>query len=61
MKVPDGHVWLVGDNLPWSRDSREYGPVPMGLIVGKVLAKAWPPSRIGPVRNTLEPARFSDD
>ena len=44
VQVPEGHVWLAGDNLPWSRDSRTYGPVPMGLVVGKVIAKndgAW--------------------
>ena len=37
IQVPDGHVWLEGDNLAWSRDSRFYGPVPMALIKGKVV------------------------
>lgn len=43
-QVPPGHVWLIGDNLPASRDSRLYGPVPMALIDGKVIARtgAWP-------------------
>lgn len=40
VRVPEGHVWTVGDNLPWSRDSRLYGPVPMGLIKGKFVASA---------------------
>ncbi|KAN0060870.1 hypothetical protein ACQY0O_006604 [Thecaphora frezii] len=40
--VPSGHVWLVGDNLAKSTDSRHYGPVPMGLLRGKVLARAFP-------------------
>lgn len=44
IQVPPGHVWLIGDNLPASRDSRLYGPVPMALIDGKVIARtgAWP-------------------
>ncbi|TRM61481.1 peptidase S24/S26A/S26B/S26C, partial [Schizophyllum amplum] len=37
--VPEGHVWLAGDNLAWSRDSRVYGPVPMSLIAGKIVAR----------------------
>jgi inner membrane protease subunit 1 len=36
--VPKGHLWLMGDNYPHSRDSRTYGPVPMGLVRGKVVA-----------------------
>lgn len=35
IQVPEGHVWLEGDNLSWSRDSRFYGPVPMALIKGR--------------------------
>lgn len=40
--VPQGHVFLVGDNLANSTDSRQYGPVPLGLIRGKVIARLWP-------------------
>ena len=35
IQVPEGHVWVEGDNQGWSRDSRFYGPVPMALIVGR--------------------------
>ena len=43
IQVPEGHVWLAGDNLPYSRDSRTYGPLPMALIKGKIIATsdAW--------------------
>jgi len=40
--VPKDHVWLMGDNYTNSRDSRVYGPVPMGLIRGRIVAKVWP-------------------
>ena len=41
--VPDGHVWVEGDN-PWnSSDSRQYGPIPASLIVGRVVCRVWPP------------------
>ena len=34
-KVPVGTVYLLGDALERSRDSREFGPVPVGSIVGR--------------------------
>ncbi|PVU86489.1 hypothetical protein BB559_004277 [Furculomyces boomerangus] len=42
VKIPKGHVWLQGDNTSNSVDSRIYGPVPIGLLKGKVLFKVWP-------------------
>jgi inner membrane protease subunit 1 len=42
LRVPEGHCWLVGDNMDWSRDSRMFGPVPLNLVTGKVLAVCWP-------------------
>ncbi|KIY45358.1 LexA/Signal peptidase, partial [Fistulina hepatica ATCC 64428] len=37
--IPQGHVWLAGDNAPYSIDSRSYGPVPIALIRGKLVAR----------------------
>lgn len=45
IRVPRGYVWVVGDNLSNSTDSRKYGPVPLGLIRGKIVARLWPPSK----------------
>ena len=39
IKVPKGHIWVVGDNLSNSTDSRHYGPVPLAMVRGKVLAR----------------------
>jgi inner membrane protease subunit 1 len=41
-QVPAGHCWVVGDNVEWSRDSRLFGPLPLALVRGKVLAVVWP-------------------
>lgn len=49
IKIPKGHVWLLGDNLEDSNDSREYGPVPYGLIQGRVCYRVWPLSSIGSI------------
>ncbi|CUS20883.1 LAQU0S02e00540g1_1 [Lachancea quebecensis] len=38
IKVPPGHVWVTGDNLAQSLDSRTYNSLPMGLIKGKIVA-----------------------
>ncbi|CZT24881.1 related to IMP1 Protease, mitochondrial [Ramularia collo-cygni] len=39
IQIPEGHCWVVGDNLPHSRDSRMFGPLPLALIAGKVIAR----------------------
>jgi mitochondrial inner membrane protease subunit 2 len=44
--IPPGHCWIEGDNVFESGDSTQFGPVPQGLLVGKVYAVLWPPSRL---------------
>ena len=39
--IPRGHVWVIGDNPNYSTDSREFGPIPIGLILGKVIFKVF--------------------
>lgn len=40
--VPLGHVWLEGDNKSNSTDSRDYGPVPVGLIRSRAVCRLFP-------------------
>ncbi|XP_042027378.1 mitochondrial inner membrane protease subunit 1-like [Salvia splendens] len=47
--VPKGHVWIQGDNIYASNDSRHFGPVPYGLVYGKVFFRVWPPEDFGPL------------
>jgi signal peptidase I len=47
IKIPAGHWFMMGDNRGESDDSRFWGPVPTGWIVGGAFATYWPIDRIG--------------
>ena len=44
-RVPDGTVFLLGDNRGNSVDSRDYGPVPAQELLGRVVTRVWPFAR----------------
>ncbi len=41
-QVPEGNLFVMGDNRRDSLDSRKIGFVPIGKVVGKVGIKYWP-------------------
>jgi len=46
VRVPEGHVYVLGDNSGASRDSRAWGYVPIEDVKGPAIAIWWPPWRI---------------
>lgn len=45
--VPEGAVFVMGDNRLESKDSRVFGCIPMSKINGYVVCRIWPLNRLG--------------
>lgn len=54
--VPEGHLFVLGDNRLVSHDSRarEIGFVPVGDVVGKAILRVWPLRAFGGVYGNLD-------
>ncbi|HTR41172.1 MAG TPA: signal peptidase I [Pseudomonadales bacterium] len=48
--VPRGCYYVLGDNSTNSADSRFFGSIPRGNIIGRIVFCYWPPERTGGVK-----------
>lgn len=48
--VPDGYVYVLGDNREVSGDSRRFGCIPIDKIEGKAVFRFWPLNKLGTVK-----------
>ncbi|XP_042452198.1 mitochondrial inner membrane protease subunit 2-like isoform X1 [Zingiber officinale] len=53
VKIPEGHCWVEGDNRSSSLDSRHFGPIPLGLVRGRVTHIIWPLKRMSKVERKV--------
>ena len=49
VSVPDGDLFLMGDNRNSSSDSRVWGTLPLEDVIGKAVFVYWPTEAFGPV------------
>ena len=47
--IPEGYLFVMGDNRGGSSDSREFGCIPLSKVEGRVTYRIWPLSAFGKI------------
>ncbi|KAI6034239.1 LexA signal peptidase [Pisolithus microcarpus] len=68
--IPEGYIWVEGDEPFHSLDSNSFGPIPLALVDARLRCIIWPPHRLGALRrptssftaltDSLKPPRNSE-
>ena len=51
--IPEEDIFVMGDNRPRSSDSREFGPISIDSIIGNVIYRYFPSTKMGIIKNPL--------
>jgi len=50
LRVPDGDIWVMGDNRTNSADSRLFGPISVSTVYGRAWWTYWPLKHFGALK-----------
>ena len=51
-RIPEGHLFVLGDNSAQSSDSRNWGFVPRKDLIGRAVVIWWPPRRVRLIKDS---------